>query len=192
MAYSASDFSDDIWNELCRIGAISQGERDDPALDDNQSLQGDYALRAIAKLDEVRQAFTEYRTAMIGLTRDKGISLNDEGLGAVDERAALALGAFDSAPEPAAEPETTTISNSYATFDYQLLARLQQDCKYYLGFGGRSKKHLWALDEAEQIQKMKELYAALPEKPEWITLADIENYELAMVGPADNRTEQVT
>ncbi len=68
-------------------------------------------------------------------------------------------------------------------FDYQLLSRLKQDCEYYLGFGSRNKKHLWAQDEAAQIQKMKELYAGLPEKPEWITLADIEKYEAAMVSP---------
>lgn len=69
------------------------------------------------------------------------------------------------------------------TFNYQLLARLQMDCEYYLGAGARNKKHLWALDEAEQIQEMKKLYEALPEKPEWITLADIEKYEAAMVLP---------
>lgn len=75
--------------------------------------------------------------------------------------------------------------DSLDTFNYQLLARLQQDCEYYLGFGARHKKHLWAQDEAEQIQKMKELYAALPEKPEWITLADIEKYEAEMVRSVD-------
>lgn len=67
-----------------------------------------------------------------------------------------------------------------ANFDYQLLGRLQMDCKYYLGNGGRAKKHLWAQDEVEQIQKMKELYAGLPVKPEWITLEEIEQYEAAM------------
>lgn len=67
-------------------------------------------------------------------------------------------------------------------FDYQLLSRLQQDCEYYLGAGQRHAKHLWALNEVEQIQKMKELYAGLPEKPEWLTLADIEKYEVEMVG----------
>lgn len=66
-------------------------------------------------------------------------------------------------------------------FNYQLLARLQQDCDYYLGFGARNKKYLWALDEAEQIQKMKSLYNALPEKPVWISMADIERYEAAML-----------
>ncbi|MDD2742029.1 MAG: hypothetical protein PHV02_07140 [Rhodocyclaceae bacterium] len=68
-----------------------------------------------------------------------------------------------------------------STFDYQLLGRLQQDCKHYLDLGARNKKYLWAQDEAEQIQTMKALYAALPEKPEWITLAEIAKYEAAMV-----------
>lgn len=80
--------------------------------------------------------------------------------------------------------------NTRDAFNYQLLSRLQQDCEYYLHFGARSKKHLWAQDETEQIQKMKELYAALPEKPEWITLADIENYEAAMLGPVANPPAQ--
>lgn len=72
-------------------------------------------------------------------------------------------------------------TNSRDTFNYQLLSRLQQDCEYYLGFGARNKKYLWALDEAEQIKKMRDLYAVLPEKPAWFTLADIDKYEAAMV-----------
>jgi hypothetical protein len=65
-------------------------------------------------------------------------------------------------------------------FNYQLLSRLQQDCDYYLGHGNRAKKHLWAGDEAMQIAKMKEIFAALPEKPEWLTPERIEQYEAAM------------
>lgn len=68
-----------------------------------------------------------------------------------------------------------------ASFDYQLLARLQQDCDYYLGHGNRSKMHLWAGGEAEQIAKMKELYSGLKEKPEWISLDDIDTYEARML-----------
>lgn len=67
------------------------------------------------------------------------------------------------------------------SFNYQLLARLKQDCEFYLGDGNRSKRRLWAGDEAEQIQKMKELFAGLPEKPEWISLDDIARYEAAMI-----------
>ena len=66
------------------------------------------------------------------------------------------------------------------TFNYQLLARLQMDCEYYLGNGQRAVKHLWADTEAEQIAKMKELYAQLDPKPDWITLEKIEEYEAAM------------
>jgi hypothetical protein len=68
------------------------------------------------------------------------------------------------------------------TFNFQLLGRLQQDCDYYLGHGNRSKKNLWANDEAEQIAKMREIYNGLSEKPEWITLADIAKYEAEMIG----------
>ena len=71
--------------------------------------------------------------------------------------------------------------NDREQFNYQLLGRLQQDCEYYLGFGNRNKKRLWAGNEIEQIQKMKELYSGFLEKPLWITLEDIARYEAAMV-----------
>ena len=50
-----------------------------------------------------------------------------------------------------------------------LLDRLRADCDYFLGAGGRSEKHLWAGNVHAQIKKMRELYDALPEKPEWLT-----------------------
>jgi hypothetical protein len=75
-------------------------------------------------------------------------------------------------------------TDDLSRFNYQLLGRLKQDCDYYLGNGNRAKKHLWAGDEAEQIKKMKELYDALPEKPQWITLEDIARYEQQLVGDA--------
>jgi hypothetical protein len=74
--------------------------------------------------------------------------------------------------------------------DYQLLARLQQDCEYYLGAGGRHKKHLWALDEALQIQRMKELYESLPAKPDWLTLDAINGYEEKMMQPKENNRKE--
>lgn len=66
-------------------------------------------------------------------------------------------------------------------FNYQLLARLRQDCEFYLGFGHQDKKRLWAGDEVEQIKKMKELYEGFNQKPDWITLDDIARYEAAMI-----------
>jgi hypothetical protein len=78
-----------------------------------------------------------------------------------------------------------TSTDSNMKFEYQLLGRLQQDCEYYLNYGNRAKKHLWAGDEAEQIAKMKELYDGLPVKPEFITIEQICDYEKAMVGEAE-------
>ena len=66
--------------------------------------------------------------------------------------------------------------------DYRLLSRLKADCDYYLGAGGRAEKHLWAGSVEAQITKMRELYNALPEKPEWLTEQDIDLYESQMAG----------
>lgn len=65
------------------------------------------------------------------------------------------------------------------TFAYQLLGRLRSDCKYYLGCGNHNPRCLWAKDEVEQIEYMKELYQAFPEdkKPDWISMEEIEKYE---------------
>ena len=60
--------------------------------------------------------------------------------------------------------------------NYQLLDRLRADCEYFLGAGGRAEKHLWAGSVYEQIVKMRELYDALPQKPEWLTEEMIDDY----------------
>ena len=67
--------------------------------------------------------------------------------------------------------------------DYRLLSRLKADCDYFLGAGGRAEKHLWAGNVREQIAKMRELYDALPEKPEWLTMEDIDRYAQRMEPP---------
>lgn len=67
------------------------------------------------------------------------------------------------------------------TANYLLLGRLKHDCEHYLGHGNRNPTRLWALNEADQIAKMKELYAGLSVKPEWLTLADIASFEAQMV-----------
>ncbi|WP_209010595.1 LPD11 domain-containing protein [Anaerovorax sp. IOR16] len=68
-------------------------------------------------------------------------------------------------------------------FEYMLLGRLQMDCDYYLGNGNRYANHLWAKNEIEQIQKMKELWNGFPdnEKPEWLTYEQILEYERKMI-----------
>ena len=67
--------------------------------------------------------------------------------------------------------------------DYVLLDRLRADCDYFLGAGGRSEKHLWTGNVHVQIKKMRELYDALPEKPEWLTAEAIDRYAAQMAAP---------
>lgn len=64
--------------------------------------------------------------------------------------------------------------------EYRLLDRLKQDCEYFLGNGNRAEKQLWAGSVIAQISKMRALYATVPEKPEWLTEADIDSYESRM------------
>ena len=80
------------------------------------------------------------------------------------------------------EPVAETVPYNYEN-EYRLLGRLKADCEYFLGWGGRAEKHLWAGNVREQIAKMRELYAALPEKPEWLTLEDIDRYAQRMEPP---------
>lgn len=66
-------------------------------------------------------------------------------------------------------------------FEYMMLSRLQSDCDYYLGCGGRDANHsLWAHDEQKQIDKMRELYDKLLIKPFWITAKQIDEYAVKM------------
>lgn len=78
--------------------------------------------------------------------------------------------------------ETVKQINQKDRFNYQLLGRLRSDCEYYLGNGNRNVKHLWANNEKEQIEKMKELYNSFSdnEKPEWLTYEQILQYEKLM------------
>ena len=81
------------------------------------------------------------------------------------------------------ELESISTTPEQDSDDYRLLSRLKADCDYFLGAGGRAEKHLWAGNVREQIAKMRELYAALPEKPEWLTPEDIDRYAQRMEPP---------
>lgn len=68
-------------------------------------------------------------------------------------------------------------------YKYVLLDRMVMDCLYYLGNGNRNAKYLWSKDEAEHIGNMKALWNSFPkdEKPEWLSMEDIERFEKAMI-----------
>lgn len=73
------------------------------------------------------------------------------------------------------------IQKSGNEFCYMMLSRMQNDCLYYLGYGNKNNKHLWAKNEYDQIELMRMLYDILPEKPEWLAKEQIEEYANEML-----------
>lgn len=67
-------------------------------------------------------------------------------------------------------------------FRYMMLDRLRQDCEYYLGYGSKNPKNLWAGNEKDQIKNMRALWNTFePEdKPEWLTWDEIDIYAQRM------------
>lgn len=65
-----------------------------------------------------------------------------------------------------------------ASFRYQLLYRLMNDCERFLNEGNGSKK-LWAHDPLEHIEYMKAIWNSFPksEKPRWLKKKTLEAYE---------------
>lgn len=74
------------------------------------------------------------------------------------------------------------ILSSDESYPYMLLDRMRSDCEYFLGNGNRHPKHLWATEGAEaHIQYMKYIWEYLPEKPEWLTMEEIEKFAELMI-----------
>ncbi|WP_195328033.1 LPD11 domain-containing protein [Flavonifractor plautii] len=67
-------------------------------------------------------------------------------------------------------------------FRYMLLDRLRQDCLYFLGFGNRCERCLWAGNIRDQIGYMKALWNSFPSagKPEWLPWDEILALEARM------------
>ena len=82
----------------------------------------------------------------------------------------------------AEEPAAETIPSGHED-KYRLLSRLKADCDYFLGAGKRAEKHLWSGYVRTHLDKMRKLYASLPEKPEWLAPEDIGRYDRLMSPP---------
>lgn len=76
--------------------------------------------------------------------------------------------------------------------DYMLLDRLRSDCNYFLGNGNGYEGHLWADTVEEHIKKMKEIYNSFSkaDKPQWLTMEQIEEYERKMLKKRKEREER--
>ncbi len=64
---------------------------------------------------------------------------------------------------------------------YQFLDRMRSDCIYYLS-GHRCNNHLWGGNVADHITYMKALWNSFTdeEKPDWLTMEQIEAFEKEM------------
>lgn len=71
-------------------------------------------------------------------------------------------------------------------FTYMMLSRLKSDNDYFLGYGNRHEKHLWADNVKDHIAEMKRLWNSLEIKPEWLSMEDILNYEKQMTDSQNN------
>jgi len=68
-------------------------------------------------------------------------------------------------------------------FTYSMLGRLQSDCEYFLGNGYGYEPHLWAGSVEKQIAEMRKRWNEFTEdeKPEWLTMEQIDEYEKKML-----------
>ncbi len=73
-----------------------------------------------------------------------------------------------------------------AEFPYMLLDRMRSDCTYYLAYETKCNpeyNHLWAHhDPKAQIAYMRYIWEWLPEKPEWLTMEQIDELDKQMNG----------
>lgn len=63
-------------------------------------------------------------------------------------------------------------------FRYMILDRMCSDCKYAINWG--DFHNMWMSDRESQIEVMKALYNSLPEKPEWISMSEIDTLDRQM------------
>ena len=121
----------------------------------------------VADLDRCVRLYAECRLREAGL---EGPAL-EHAMGLTVAEVAEAIGE----PRPALGPAVG------GGIGYRLLSRLRSDCEYMLGAGGPgAERQLWAGSVEGQIAKMREVYASLPEPPEWLSAGDIDRYEQDM------------
>lgn len=64
-------------------------------------------------------------------------------------------------------------------FRYMMLDRLRSDCDYFLGYGNANLK-IVNYSIFNHIRKMKAIWISLSIKPEWLSYADIIQYQYKM------------
>lgn len=75
-------------------------------------------------------------------------------------------------------------------FRYSMLGRLKSDCDYFLDCGHGYEGNLWAGSVEGQIKEMRDRWNSFEddEKPEWLTMEQIDDYEQRMLAKKRERT----
>lgn len=78
-------------------------------------------------------------------------------------------------------------------FRYSMLGRLKSDCDYFLGNGYGYEGHLWAKTVEGQIKEMRDRWNEFEEneKPEWLTMEQIDEYEKNMLCARESRKKAI-
>ncbi|WP_318515537.1 LPD11 domain-containing protein [Photobacterium leiognathi] len=66
-------------------------------------------------------------------------------------------------------------------FQYRILSRLQSDCDYFLGFGSRNPNALYCRSVKDHLFVMRGLHNNFVEKPEWLTVKELDLLESKML-----------
>lgn len=136
-------------------------------------------LKEEDEIEQIQQRIKEINKQLAYIRRRDAVSLS---IGSENEKFDLysERGKLNARLKKLKNKKTESKDNEGSEYDYMLLSRLKSDCEYFLKAGNRAEKHLWAGNVDDQIAKMKELWNSLEEKPEWLSMEDIENYEKEM------------
>ena len=66
-------------------------------------------------------------------------------------------------------------------YEYMMLSRLQSDCEYFTNYGKCMLNRKTESDIYSLIEEMRDIYNSLEDKPEWLSLEDINKYEAEML-----------
>ena len=75
------------------------------------------------------------------------------------------------------------LENKSTEFYYMLLSRMKSDCDYYLNYQRNvvgEIKDMYMRYPDIQVSVMRAIWTILPEKPEWLSMDDIERYDTLM------------
>ncbi len=175
--------------ELAQADEIASANTEEHAPSKAYDLGYGHLGNGVTVWNRLEEEHGDYKT-VAHIAPDRTVQIYDEEMPQavreeiqrIADNSEMTVSATQDAPVFAVPPKVQEPpqKEEVAEGSYQLLSRLKADCDYFLGAGGRAEKHLWAGNVGEQIAKMRELYNALPEKPEWLTQEDIDHYAQRM------------